>query len=61
MKDCSPSVAPIVNGDKFNLNHFPKNDLEREQMKKIPYASIVGRLMHDHVVQDLTYHLLLGC
>ena len=32
MKDCSPSVAPIVKGDRFNLNQCPKNDLEMEQM-----------------------------
>ena len=30
MKDCSPSVAPIVKGDRFNLNQCPKNDIERE-------------------------------
>jgi len=34
MKDCSPSVAPIVKGDHFNLNQCPKNYFEREQMKK---------------------------
>ena len=28
MKDCSPSVAPIVKGDRFNLNQCPKNNLE---------------------------------
>ena len=28
MKDCSPSVAPIIKGDRFNLNQCPKNDLE---------------------------------
>ena len=28
MKDCSPSVAPIIKGDKLILNQFPKNDLE---------------------------------
>ena len=32
MKDCSPSVAPIVKRDRFNFNQCPKNDLEREQM-----------------------------
>ena len=26
MKDCSPSIAPIVKGDRFNLNQCPKND-----------------------------------
>ena len=34
MKDCSPSVASIVKGDMFNSNQCPKNDIEREQMKK---------------------------
>ena len=49
MKDCSPSIAPIVKGDRFNLNQCPKNDLEREQMKNIPYASAVGSLMYAQV------------
>ena len=46
IKDCSPSVAPIVKGDKFNLNQCSKNDFEREQMKNIPYASSVRSTMH---------------
>ena len=49
MKDCSPSIAPIVKGDRFNLDQCPKNDLEREQMKNIPYASAVGSLMYVQV------------
>ncbi|XP_059288714.1 secreted RxLR effector protein 161-like [Lycium ferocissimum] len=49
MKDCSPSVAPIVKGDRFNLNQCPTNDLEREQMKNIPYTSVVGSLMYAQV------------
>ncbi|WJX19405.1 hypothetical protein P8452_09107 [Trifolium repens] len=49
MKDCSPSVAPIVKGDKFNLSQCPKNEFEREQMKNIPYASVVGSLMYAQV------------
>ncbi|CAJ2666407.1 unnamed protein product [Trifolium pratense] len=49
MQNCSPSVAPIVKGDKFNLNQCPKNDFEREQMKNIPYASVVGSLMYAQV------------
>ena len=31
MKDYSPSVAPIVKSDRFNLNQCPKNDLERNK------------------------------
>lgn len=49
MKDCSPSPAPIVHGDKFNLNQCPKTDLERNQMTNIPYASAVGSIMYAQV------------
>ena len=49
MKDCSPSVAPIVNSDKLSLNQCPKNDLEKESMKNIPYASVVESLMYAQV------------
>eukprot|EP00253_Pinus_taeda_P009249 PITA_09249 len=49
MKNCSPSVAPIVEGDRFNLNQCSKNNFEREQMKNIPYASVVGSLMYAQV------------
>ena len=49
MKDCSLSVAPIVKGDRFNLNQSPKNDFEKEQMKNIPYALVAGSIMYVQV------------
>ena len=49
MKDCSPSIAPIVKGDRFNLEQCPKNDLEWEQIKNIPYVSTLGSLMYAQV------------
>ena len=49
MKNCSPSVAPILKGDRFDLNQCPKNDFEREHMKNIPYTSAVGSLMYAQV------------
>jgi len=49
MKNCSPCIAPIMKGDRFNLDQCPRNDLEREQMKNIPYASAVGSLMYAQV------------
>ena len=57
MKDCSPSVVPIMKGDKLSLNQCPKNDLEKESMKNIPYASIVGSLMYAQVCTrpDIAY------
>ncbi|GAA0163822.1 hypothetical protein LIER_19598 [Lithospermum erythrorhizon] len=45
MKDCSPSVAPIMKGDRFSLDQCPRNDIERERMKNVPYASAVGSSM----------------
>ena len=46
MKICSPSLAPIMKGDRFSLNQCPKNDLEREKMRDTPYASAVVSLIY---------------
>ena len=59
MKNCSPSVAPILKGDKFDLNQCLKNDFEWEHIKNIPYASVVGSLMYAQVSTRLTLHFLL--
>ncbi|KAG9458306.1 hypothetical protein H6P81_002814 [Aristolochia fimbriata] len=48
-QDCTPTVAPIVKGDMFSMNQCPKNNLEKEQMKNIPYTSVVGSLMYVQV------------
>jgi hypothetical protein len=56
MKDCSPNMALIMK-DIFNLNQCPKNNLEREQIKNILYASVVGSLMYAQVCtrSDITF------
>ncbi|KAL4011851.1 hypothetical protein IC575_028915 [Cucumis melo] len=46
MDKCSSSVVPIKKGDKFSLMQCPKNELERNQMETIPYASTVGSLLY---------------
>ena len=46
MQNCSSSVAPVVKGDIFCELPCPKNDLEKKQMDKIPYASAVGSIMY---------------
>ena len=49
MHNCKFGDVPVVKGDKFSLSQCPKNDLEEESMKNIPYASVVGSLMYAQV------------
>ncbi|KAA0054022.1 Endonuclease/exonuclease/phosphatase [Cucumis melo var. makuwa] len=46
MDKCSSSVVSIQKGDKFSFMQCPRNELERNQMEIIPYASIVGSLLY---------------
>ena len=39
MQHCSPSIAPVVKGDVFGNFQCPKTEVEKEQMRMIPYAS----------------------
>ncbi|RVW29052.1 Retrovirus-related Pol polyprotein from transposon TNT 1-94 [Vitis vinifera] len=57
MQNCSSSVAPVVKGDIFCELQCPKNDLEKKQMDKIPYASTVGSIMYAQVCTrpDIAY------
>ena len=57
MQNCSSSVAPVVKGDIFCELQCPKNDIENEQMDKIPYASVVWSIMYAQVctLLDITY------
>lgn len=40
---------PIVKDDKFSKFQYPRNEIERNQMKDIPYASVVSSLMYAQV------------
>ena len=46
MKLCSSDKALIVKGDRFSKGQCPHNDIERDQMKAIPYSSVVGSHVH---------------
>ncbi|RVW56198.1 Retrovirus-related Pol polyprotein from transposon TNT 1-94 [Vitis vinifera] len=46
MQSCSSGIALILKGDKLSKMQCPRNNMEREQMKKIPYALAVGSLMY---------------
>ncbi|RVW49447.1 Retrovirus-related Pol polyprotein from transposon TNT 1-94 [Vitis vinifera] len=49
MHNCKSTKAPIVKGDKFSKAQCPQNDDEREEMKTIPYSSMVGSLTYAQV------------
>ena len=49
MDKCSSTAAPVVKGDKFGQFQSPRNQLEIDQMRTIPYASAVGSLMYAQV------------
>ena len=49
MKDCSSGDTLVAKGDKFSLIQCPKNNLEIEEMQKIPYTSAVWSLMYAQV------------
>ncbi|RDX74580.1 hypothetical protein CR513_45662, partial [Mucuna pruriens] len=49
MKNSKPGDTLIAKTDKFSLKQCPNNDLERNEMQKISYASTVGSLMYAQV------------
>ncbi|WRX29200.1 Reverse transcriptase [Theobroma cacao] len=49
MLDCKSGDVSVVKDDKLNMAQCPKNDVEREAMKAIPYACAVGSLMYAQV------------
>ena len=45
MHDCKPMDTPIIKGKGLSHKLCPKTPQEKEQMKRVPYASAVGSLM----------------
>ena len=59
MQTCKAGDVPVVKGDKLSNEQCPKNDLEKDAMKTIPYASAIGSLMLHKYLQDLILPSLL--
>ncbi|RDX63558.1 hypothetical protein CR513_58003, partial [Mucuna pruriens] len=57
MKDSKLGDTLIAKGDKFSLKQCPNNDLERNKMQNILYASIVGSLIYTQEVKRVMYYL----
>ena len=60
MKDCSPGDTHVAKGGKFSLTQCPKNNLEIEEMQKIPYASAVGSFMYAQVCTHSDIMFIVG-
>ena len=49
MQQCKPRIAPVCKGDKLSLSQCPHSDIEKAQMKNVPYASALGSIMYAQV------------
>ena len=49
MHKSKPTPTPIVKGDSFGKNQYPKNKYELEQIKAVPYTSAIGNLQYAQV------------
>ena len=49
MHSCSLGKAQIMKGDKFSKAQSPQNDKEKDEIKVVPYASLVGSMMYAYV------------
>lgn len=49
MQECKPWGTPIAKGDKFTLSQCPKENLEIQEMQKIPYALAIGSPVYAQV------------
>ncbi|GKD35466.1 putative zinc finger, CCHC-type containing protein [Tanacetum coccineum] len=57
MQHCSPTVAPVIKGGVFGSHQCQKSEVEYEEMKRIPYAFVVGSVTYSQVCTrpDIAY------
>ena len=60
MSNCAPGDTPVAKGDKFSLHQCSRNELERKDMERFPYASAVGSLMYAQVCTRLDIAYIVG-
>lgn len=46
MQDTRPTTTPMAMHFKLSSEQNPKDEKERQEMQKIPYANIVGSIMY---------------
>ena len=57
MNNCALGDTSVAKGDKFSLHQCSKNELEKKDMERFPYASAIGSLMYAQVCMrsDIAY------
>ncbi|KAL6334560.1 hypothetical protein AAG906_018899 [Vitis piasezkii] len=57
MSNCAPGDTSVAKGNKFSLHQCPKNELEKKDMERFPYASSIVSLMYAQVCTrpDIAY------
>ena len=50
----------MAKGDKFSLHQCSKNELEKKDMERFPYASTVGSLMYAQVCTHSNIAYIVG-
>ena len=60
MQSCAFGKTPIIMGDIFSKGQCPHNDIERYQMKIVPYSSVVGSLMYAQVCTHPDIAFVIG-
>ena len=52
--------TPIVKGDRFFKGQCPHNDIERDQIKAVPYSLVVAGLMYAQVCTRPNIAFVIG-
>ena len=60
MQSCFFGTTLFVKGDRFSKGQCPHNDIERDQMKAVPYSSVVGNLVYAQVYRRPDIAFVVG-
>ena len=60
VSSCKPVDTPVSKGEALSLNMCLKNPQEREEMSRVPYASVVGSLMYAMMCTHLDICFAVG-
>jgi hypothetical protein len=60
MHECSTTHVPFMKGDKLGAFQSPRNQLEINKMKSIPYVSAVGSIMYAQVCTHPDLSFVIG-